>query len=124
MASAARVLQTSAEVLAITMRNHARRRSAMERVAAQTSTHRQDASRAWELITIAQGAWHTIGTPGDSTVAVLAELRQLFARMGLSAALIPTLCGPVDDGPDLNFPSFDEASNAFLLAARAALHPR
>ncbi|WP_405906190.1 hypothetical protein OG742_10275 [Streptomyces sp. NBC_00828] len=124
VASAARVLQTSAEVLAIMMQNHTRQRSAMEQVAARTNTHRQDANRAWELITIAQGAWHTIGTPENSTVEVLAELRQLFARLGLSTALIPALCGPADDGPDLNLPSFDEASSAFLLAARAALHPR
>ncbi|MFC9498880.1 hypothetical protein [Streptomyces sp. NPDC056982] len=126
VSSAARDLQVSAEVLAVVMRGHVLRMSAIARITERAHTHAQEVTRVWELIPCAQGFWHTIGTAEmeDSSTEVLEELRRLFARLELSQGLIPTICDSSSESPSLDLPSFDEAINAFLRAARSALHPQ
>ncbi|MFF7130819.1 hypothetical protein ACFZBZ_00605 [Streptomyces sp. NPDC008196] len=126
VAGAAINLEMSAKVLVVVEQTHARKRAAMHEVGLRGRTHRQEVARIWELVPVAQGFWHTIGTPGmeDSSNEVLAELRALFSRCELPAGLIATLCQPHDDSPlSVDIPSFDEAIRGFIRAAREALHP-
>ncbi|MFF0337743.1 hypothetical protein ACFYUM_34785 [Streptomyces fimicarius] len=121
VASAAMTLQTSAKILVIIEENHARRTAAMTDLNLRNRTHPQEVTRIWELIPVARSFWRSIGTPEDTSTAVLAELRDLFTACELSPGLISTLCEPHEPASG-DHPSFDEASRDFIRAAREVLH--
>ncbi|MGW4889516.1 hypothetical protein [Streptomyces murinus] len=124
VSDAALTLQLSAKILVLVDQEHALRMAAMYEVNDRALAHPHEARRIWELLAVAQGFWHTIGTSAmeDSSTDVLQELRDLFSTCGISGGLLTTLCQPHEPVPE-NVTPFQDAMNGFLRAASEALHP-
>ncbi|WP_406469270.1 hypothetical protein OH738_19395 [Streptomyces hirsutus] len=124
VADAAITLQLSASLLVLVHQQHALRRAAMFEVNDRALAHPHEVARIWELVPVAQGFWHTIGTPGmeDSSTDVLQELRDLFSTCEISGGLLATLCQPHEPVPE-NVTPYDDAIKDFIRAASEALHP-
>ncbi|MEV8034377.1 hypothetical protein [Streptomyces sp. NPDC086182] len=124
VAEAAATLQQSAKMVALIEEIQARRMAAMHELNARGRTHRREVTRIYELLPVAEGFWRTIGTSAmeGSSEDVLRELRQLFSTCGVPGGMLATLCQPSEPGPE-DMPTFHDAINSFIRAAREALHP-
>lgn len=124
VAGAAITLQLSANLLVLVEQQHALRMAAMYEINDRARAHPHEVTRIWELVPVAQGFWHTIGTPGmeDSSTDVLQELRDLFSTCEISGGLLATLCQPHEPVPG-NVTPFQDAIKGFIRAASEALHP-
>jgi hypothetical protein len=124
VAGAATTLQLSASLLVLVDQEHAFRIAAMYEINDRAIAHPHEVTRIWELVPVAQGFWHTIGTPAmeDSSTDVLQELRDLFSTCEISGGLLATVCQPHEPVPE-NVTTFQDAINDFIRAASEALHP-
>ncbi|MET4924239.1 hypothetical protein P3L51_18070 [Streptomyces sp. PSRA5] len=124
VADAAITLQLSANLSVLVDQQHALRMAAMYEINDRALAHPHEVTRIWELVPVAQGFWHTIGTPAmeDSSTDVLQELRDLFSTCEISGGLLATLCQPHEPTPQ-NVTPFRDAINNFVRAASEALHP-
>jgi hypothetical protein len=125
VSTAAQSLQDSAQAFLETARERAVWGYARALLQQQSSSHPEEGARIRALIPTVSAAWDAIGTPEftDEANEALTSMRRLLREVGIDVGLLmPLVRTPDLHGIPRTHHALNEAIEAFLAAARGALH--